>query len=166
MRKLLLGVSAAFIILVNPYLRPDKPVFSDHQEQTQLRHEVKVTVKLIQVYVTDKKGNSVLDLSRDDFLITDEGQKKPITEFEKHVLSFPSQNDEAKPEAIETPAPPARGLMPRKFFLFFDFAYNNAKGILKAREAALHFIDTQLQPQDEVAVLSYSAMKSLKLHEY
>jgi len=166
MRKLLLGISVAFLVLAGPYLRSDKPAFSDHQEQTQLRHEVKVTVKLIQVYVTDKKGNPAIDLSKDDFLIYDEGQKKPITEFERHVLSLPSQEEEAQPEVIETPALPARGLMPRKFFLFFDFAYSNAKGIIKAREAALHFIDTQLQPQDEVGVLSYSAMKSLKLHEY
>ena len=166
MRKLLMGVPAAFLILAGPYLGPDKPVSPGQQEQTQLRHEVKVTVKLIQVYVTDKKGNPVLDLNKDDFLVTDEGQKKPITEFEKHVLLLPLQEEEAQPEVIETSAPPARGLMPRKFFLFFDFAYSNAKGIIKAREAALHFIDTQLQPQDEVGVLSYSAMKSLKLHEY
>ncbi|MEW6455349.1 MAG: VWA domain-containing protein [Acidobacteriota bacterium] len=56
--------------------------------------------------------------------------------------------------------------MNRKFFLLFDFAYNNAKGILKAKEAALHFIESQLHPSDEVGVLSYSALKSLKLHEY
>jgi len=55
--------------------------------------------------------------------------------------------------------------MSRKFFLLFDFAYNNARGILKAKKAALHFIDTQLQPLDEVGVFSYSATKSLKLHK-
>jgi len=36
--------------------------------------------------------------------------------------------------------PPPRELLNRKFFLLFDFAYNNAKGILKAKQAALHFI--------------------------
>ena len=56
--------------------------------------------------------------------------------------------------------------MPRKVFLFFDFAFNNALGLEKTKQAALHFIDTQLQPTDEVGVLSYSAIKSLKLHEY
>ena len=166
MRKLLLGITAAFLILAGPYLGPDHPNLPGQQEQTQLRHEVKVTVKLIQVYVTDKKGTPVLDLSKDDFLIFDEGKQQNITEFEKHVLSLPSQAEDVQREIKETPALPARELMPRKFFLFFDFAYSNAKGIIKAREAALHFIDTQLQPQDEVGVLSYSAMKSLKLHEY
>jgi VWFA-related protein len=123
-------------------------------------------VKLIQVYVTDKKGNPVLDLTKDDFIVFDEGQRQALTEFERHVLTLPAEKEKAPAEVMETPAPPARDLMPRKFFLLFDFAYNNAKGILKAREAALRFIDTQLQTQDEVGVLSYSAMKSLKLHEY
>jgi len=65
----------------------------------------------------------------------------------------------------ETPLPP-RGLMPRKFFLFFDFAYNTPKGLIKAKEAALHFIDSQLLPTDEVGVLSYSGMENLELWEY
>jgi VWFA-related protein len=56
--------------------------------------------------------------------------------------------------------------MPRKFFFLFDFAYNNPKGLLKAKEAVLHFIDTQLQPTDEVGVLSYSGLQNLELWEY
>jgi len=136
------------------------------REQTQLRHEVAVTLKLVQVYVTDKKGNPVLDLKKDDFLVFDEGQKQALTEFERHVLSLPSNKEEVHPEVIDTPVSPARDLMPRKFFLFFDFAFNNGIGIEKARKAALHFIDTQLRPTDEVGLISYSAMKSLKLHEY
>jgi len=166
MKKPLIGILVAFFALSAPHSGTDDFSLIYQQEQTQLRHEVKVTVKLIQVYVTDKRGNPVLDLSKDDFLVFDEGKEQKVTEFERHVLSLPSQKEQAQPEVIETPAPPGRGLMPRKFFLFFDFAYSNAKGIIKAREAALHFIDTQLQPQDEVGVLSYSAMKSLKLHEY
>ena len=125
-----------------------------------------VTLKLIQVYVTDKKGNPVLDLNKDDFLVIDEGKKQTLTEFERHVLELPGEKEKAPAEIVETPAPPSRELMPRKFFLFLDFAFNNAKGIDKTKEAALHFIDTQLQPTDEVGLLSYSATRSLTLHEY
>lgn len=137
-------------------------------EQTQgLQHEVTVTLKLIQVYVTDKKGNPAVNLKKEDFVIYDNGKKQSITEFEQHILSLPSIEEKVQPEIIQEsklPAPPE--LMNRKFFLFFDFAYNNAKGILKAKEAALHFMDTQLQPSDEVGLLSYSAINSLTLHEY
>jgi VWFA-related protein len=144
-------------------------LYSDQrQEKSQeLKHEVAVTLKLIQVYVTDKKGNPVLDLKKEDFIIHDNGKEKAITEFERHVLALPSVEEKVKPEIVrETSLPAPRELMNRKFFLLFDFAYNNARGILKAKKAALHFLDTQLQPSDEVGVLSYSAIKSLTLHEY
>jgi VWFA-related protein len=143
-------------------------VLSLKQEKNrELRHEVGVTLKLVQVYVTDKKGNPVLDLASEDFIVRDNGREKTITEFERHILTLPSIEDEKQPEIIrETALPDPRELMGRKFFLLFDFAYNNPRGILKAKKAALHFIDTQLQPPDEVGLLSYSAIKSLTLHEY
>jgi len=141
---------------------------TQRQEKTQeLRYEVTVTLKLIQVYVTDKKGNPVMDLGKNDFVIYDNGKKQSITEFERHLLHRPPSETTVQPETIkESPLPAPRELMSRKFFLLFDFAFNNAKGILKAKEAALHFLDTQLQPQDELGLLSYSALKSLTLHEY
>lgn len=132
-----------------------------------LQHEVTVTLKLIQVYVTDKKGNPVIDLWKENFSIYDSGKRKTITEFEKHILSLPSAMTRVQPEIIEeTKIPFSREPLNRKFFLFFDFAYNNPKGILKAKKAALHFLDTKLLPPDEVGVLSYSAIKGLKLHEF
>jgi len=137
-----------------------------NKEQTLLQHEVAVTLKLVQVYVTDKKGTPVVNLNKEDFIIYDNGKKQPITEFERHILLLPYPKTEIQPEVIqESPIPPSRELMSRKFFLLFDFAYNNARGILNAKKAALHFIDTKLQPSDEVGVLSYSAIKSLKLHK-
>jgi VWFA-related protein len=56
--------------------------------------------------------------------------------------------------------------MNRKFFLFFDLAFNSPKGINRAKEAALEFVNTQLQPSDEVGVLSYSMKKGVTVHEY
>jgi VWFA-related protein len=144
----------------------DRAQAQAQKEQSQLKHEVNVTLKLVQVYVTDKKGKPVLDLAKDDFLVFDEGQKKALTEFERHVQKLPSEKEAAPAEVVETAAPPARELMPRKVFLFLDFAFNNAKGIDKAKEAALHFLDKQLRRTDEVGLLSYSATRSLILHEY
>lgn len=137
------------------------------EKYQELRHEVAVTLKLVQVYVTDNKGNPVVNLKKEDFNIKDNGKKMVITEFEKHIISLPFVRPEVQPEIIqETSLPLPRELLSRKFFLLFDFAYNNAKGITKAKKAALHFINTKLQPSDEVGVLSYSSIKGLKLHEY
>ena len=144
-------------------VQPDQ----QQQEKSAIRHEVAVTLKLVQVFVVDKKGNPVLDLAKDDFVISDNGREQFITEFEKHTLNLPSPGAVEEPASLEeTPLLSPRNLMPRKFFLFFDFAYNNPKGIIKAKEAALHFIDTQLRPTDEVGVLSYSGLENLELWEY
>ncbi len=134
--------------------------------QETLKHEVKVILKLIQVYVTDKKGNPATDLEKSDFLLYDNGKLKTITEFEKHILFLPGEKAEKeKPiKPVRTPKKPP--LITRKFLLFFDFAFNDAQGILKAERAALHFIDTQLHPDDEVSVISYNTFKGLTLHEY
>ncbi len=132
-------------------------------KQETLQYEVTVTLKLIQVYVTDKKGNPVTDLKKSDFELYDNRKPVEITEFEKHILYLAEKKaQEIKPSvSLKT-----LSRMNRKFFLFFDIAFNDEQGIMRSKKAALHFIDTQLQPTDEVGILTYSANKGLNLHEY
>jgi VWFA-related protein len=160
-RKLLRAVP--IFLLLATGLRLDTGSFAaqENKQESKLKYEVRVTLKLVQVYVVDKKGNPVLDLTKDDFSILDEGKPQKLTEFEKHVLQT---KEEAQPEVPAAPA--AQELMPRKIFLIFDFAFNNGIGLEKSRKAALRLIDEELQPTDEVGLLSYSAIKSLKMHEF
>ncbi len=158
--------TVVFLVFIIPFLQASYSDTQKIEDQEEIQHEVTVTLKLLQVYVTDKKGDPAVDLKKEDFIIYDNGKKQAITEFERHILRLPSDETEIRPETIqETPLPKPRESKARKFFLFFDFAYNNARGILKAKKAALHFINTQLQPLDEVGVISYSATKSLKLYK-
>lgn len=134
-----------------------------------LQYEVSVALKLVNVYVTDKNGKPVADLTLEDFSATDNGRPVKLTEFEKHVLEAPqekaaSTGQPAVPAAVPTPAPAPEST--RKFFLFFDFAFNNARGISKAKTAALHFLDTEVRPDDEVGVMTYSMLKGVTIHEY
>jgi VWFA-related protein len=160
--RILLLSLLTFFLVSDQNLRSSQ----EREEETSLQHQVLVTLKLVQIYVTDKNGYPVVDLTKEDFLIHDNGEKKQITEFEKHILHLPPSESEVLEKAQESQSPSSQDLMSRKFFLLFDFAYNNAKGIKKAKKAALHFLDTQVQPSDEVGVLSYTTIKSLTLHEY
>jgi VWFA-related protein len=135
------------------------------QPQKPLQYEVRVTLKLIQVIVTDKQGKPVTDLRKEDFVLTDNGQEMKLTEFEKHVLSLPSAETAAEERVAATPLPAPR-LLNRKFFLFLDFAYNNPAGVRKMGETVRHFLDTGILPTDEIGVVSYSILNRLKFHLY
>ena len=132
----------------------------------QLKHEIAVTLKLIQVFVLDKDGRPVKNLTPDDFKVYDNKKLQNITEFEFHQLV--SQTEPGQEAEVLTVAPSSAGEgdMNRKFFLFFDLVNNNTRGFVKAQEAAFHFLDTVVQPTDEVGVLSYSVLKQLTMHEY
>ena len=141
-----------------------------------LQHEVSVTLKLIQVYVTDLNGKPVMHLSKSDFLLFDNAKPQTITDFEKHMapISGPEPAplekpaSEKKPEnvaSVPTVAPPSR--LNRKFFFLIDLDKNDLAGIAKSRNAALHFLEKQVLPGDEIGVLSYSPYYGgLKVYEY
>jgi VWFA-related protein len=131
------------------------------------RHEVSVVLKLVQVYVTDKKGQPVEDLGLGDFAVTDNGRPVVLSAFEKHTLADALAEEGQPPAATVLPKEDAAApASTRKFFLFFDFAFNNARGLVKARTAALHFLATKVAAGDEVGILSYSMLKGVRVHEY
>src|SRR4030042_1431174 len=99
---------AVFCLIKNNSIAQEK------KQDQKLQYEVQVTLKLVQVYVTDKKGNPVIDLAKEEFSIFDEGKPQKITDYEKHVLV---QKEEAQPPAPEIQGPPTQELLPRKFFL-------------------------------------------------
>lgn len=130
--------------------------------QKPLEHEVTVSLKLVQVYVTDRSGKAVTDLDRSEFLLYEDGISKEITEFEKHVFLVPGASGTIPSSA---PAGPTAPLLNRKFYVLIDFARNDNFGVKRARDTALHFLDSQIQPDDEVGLLSYRSYGGLVLHE-
>lgn len=142
-----------FCILLYTFLISSFFYGQEQKESDSLQHEVTVTLKLVQVYVSDKDGNPIQDLTKEDFLLYDNGHLMKVTNFEAHSLAFPQ-----KKSAKDSP------LLNRKFFLLLDAYRNDGMGLKKARTMALHFIDTQVQPEDELGLLSYSIGKGLVIH--
>jgi VWFA-related protein len=166
------GVSAllAGLLALGAPVAPARQDPAPQEAGQPLRYELSVVLKLINVYVTDKKGDPILDLTKDDFAVIDNGNPVTLSAFERHRLASPApaaEAAEAMPAAEK--APPAETKTPatnRKFFLFFDMAFNNARGLTKAKTAALHFLDAQARPDDEIGVLSYSMFKGVSVHEF
>jgi len=151
------------------FSKPLTPGQERRQEKAQdrLQHEVSVIRKLIYVIVTDREGKPITDLRRDEFKLFDNGKEMTITEYENHTLSLPGE-ERRPPAAAATPlekAPPvAAPLMSRSFFFLFDLVFTDPGGLRLARKAALRFCETDLEPNDQIAVLSFGGGRSLKVH--
>ena len=147
-----LGLVLAIFFCITPsanLLIGEKLPINQQEDQD---YSVTVNLKLIQVFVTDREGKPIQNLTKDDFILYDNGQLKEITDFEKHILA--RQGIKAEPET--TPAISSR--MNRKFLILLDIVGNDSVGVIQSKETALHFIDTQLLPGDEVGVLSFSTL--------
>jgi len=174
MRKILLIPVLLLVFSTYPSLEELGTYAPQAQKKQQaLQHEVTVVLKLVQVYVADNKGNPVMDLSKEDFILYDNGKLQTITDFEKHLHARPYRlarpEKEAEERIAETalpPSPETGSRMNRKFILLLDMDRNDAAGVGKSKKAALHFLDTQVLPTDEVGVFSYSRYYGLIIHEY
>jgi VWFA-related protein len=132
----------------------------------QFTDTVEVSEVLLDVLVTDKKGNVVMGLGVDDFIIKEQGK-----ELQASGLSFYSnrfQIRDNQPEKIQHPAP-GEILSDRYFVLFFHDprAYGVGGQLLrqhlKAARRAREWIQTEKLPSDWVAVASFDY--KLKIHQ-
>jgi len=131
-----------------------------------IQHEVTVTLKLIQVFVTDAHGKPALNLDRFDFVLYDNGSLQTITDFERHVLAAPAVDRAEAVPPLSSAKPAAAPLLGRKFIFLIDYIRNGFEGVQKARTAALEFLNSKVRPDDEAALFSLSSMSGLTLHEY
>ena len=143
-----------------------RPAPAQVKAGASIQHEVTVTLKLIQVFVTDAKGRPAMDLEKSDFVLTDNGKPQTITDFESHILAAAA----VKPAgAAPAPTPPPKAsapLLKRKFIFLIDYVRNGFEGVQKAKTAALEFLDSKVGPDDEVALFSLSPTSGLTLHQY
>ena len=162
MKRVPLFIAIAILILISSYTSALWQ--KDRQEELRDQNVVTVIRKLIHLIVTDRKGNPISDLRKDEFILYGNGQEQTITEFENHTLSLPAE--ERRPPAAEpvkaAPTPHAP-LMNRTFFSLFDFVFVDPGGVRLARQTALRLFETDLEPEDEIGILSFSGGRSLNV---
>lgn len=168
MRKKILFLILVLAFTIQPNLHElGLESIQTQKNQKALHYEVTVALKLVQIFVTDKNGNPVTDLTKDEFILYDNGKLQTITDFEKHISAKPDKKVEETLEDVKLPPPQKiQTRMNRKLILFLDVERNSIRGLVLSKKAALHFIDTQVQSTDEVGVFSYSLLGGLVIHEY
>jgi VWFA-related protein len=133
-------------------------------QQKVPQHDAAAVIKLVAVRVLDQDGRPVTDLKMKDFILYDNGERKIITEFEVHTLSEAGMEVRSSGQASEL-ANTVKG-MNRRLFIFLDIQGSDVNGMANAKKAALHFVDTQLRPGDEVGILGFSPIRGFFIQEY
>jgi VWFA-related protein len=137
---------------------------------------VKITVNtqlvVETVSVTDKNGKPVEGLTAKDFVVTEDGVVQTVSfcEYQKMQDAAPvvAAASAPPPAPADQVAPVTRGQIAperpgdvrykdrRLLALYFDMSAMPVPDQLRAQAAAVKFIRTQMQPQDLMAIMSFS----------
>jgi VWFA-related protein len=142
------------------------PSGQDRKQDRPLRHDAAAIVKLIAVRILGPDGRPIAGLRKEDFRLTEDGQPKTITEFEAHAITPAGMTMAPAPPPAGEAAGRAAGVTNRKLFFFLDQQASDREGKDKALAAAVHFIETQVRPGDEVAVLGWYTASGFYIREY
>lgn len=133
-------------------------------QETEFQERLDVTEVLLDVLVTDKKGNVILGLEPEDFVVEEDGERIEVRSATFYSnRRFVESTDAARRLGIGTDDVP----VDRFFILFFHDARRNDPRLIgqqiEAVRRAERWVDTELLPNDWVAVVRYDA--SLMVHQ-
>jgi VWFA-related protein len=131
---------------------------------------------IVNLSAKDKSGKPVTSLKKEDVEILEDGVRQEVAVFELQrlsgVLLAPIASTPAKPGTIEEKAPvaavsakavvaptpnnPIRFQDRRLLCLFFDMSSMQPPDQLRAQEAAIKFLETQMTTSDLVEIMTYS----------
>lgn len=120
----------------------------------QYQERLDVDVVLVDVTVTDSRGNQILGLGPDDFIVKENGVPQAIESVDyftnRTLLTSPEQKAAFKVERVREE---------RYFILFFDedMREDGQNRLRRAQRDAIEFVRERMKPQDRVAVAGYDA---------
>lgn len=127
-------------------------------QEPGLREQVDVNLVLVDVTVTDRKGNQILGLDKSDFVVREGGVEQTLDSIDyftnRRLLDSPENKAAFKVERVREE---------RNFIFFFhkplDTSYipDFHAELRKARRSAKDFIDQQMLPRDRVAIAGFDA---------
>ncbi|HUI40621.1 MAG TPA: VWA domain-containing protein [Terriglobia bacterium] len=129
---------------------------------------VQTNLVLVDVRATDKRGDAVTDLKAGDFQVFEDGVEQKINSFSlENIAQLASAGaGHAAPATIDFGKLPPTATVNqvnqlvqdhRLIVLFFDLSSMPVDDLLRAADAAEHFVQKQLTPADLVAVATYSS---------
>ena len=157
--------------LVAALMLPVAPIAADEEGEDQGRLErigglafvdrIEVTVANLVVYVTDKKGRAITDLTKDDFEIFQDGDPKQITNFKlytdeviRHQFASPDQVLMAGATPVPDTEAPA-GPIPVHLVLYIDNQNLDPLDRNRVLSQTREFVRSSLHPPAQMMVVAY-----------
>ena len=124
-----------------------------YPQQPAIEERIDVNAVLLDVIVTDASGNQILGLSKDDFVVTENGVAQPVDSVDyftnRRLLDAREENAPFKVERVRED----------RYFIFF-FDKPQEPGLMfdrlnNARSAVRDFIRNQMKEGDQVAIAGH-----------
>ena len=150
---------------------PTQPPKAKDPLQKQDDTTIRIETELVQVeaIVTDKSGKLVRDLKREDFELKEDGKSQEISYFSLGTSTRPARWATTERKASNKEVAPTTTTMGpeirtgRYIVLTVDDLHLAFSSLVYARQALLKFVDQQLSPDDQVALITTSGQ--LGLHQ-
>jgi len=144
------------------------------QDQSSPTFRTNTNLVIVNVAIKDKNGKPIEDLKKDQFTLLEDGKPQQISVFEMERLNgdtlpplevpattlktrgtAETQGAPATPAAAPPPPVKAEDLKDRRLIaMFFDLSSMQPAEQIRARDAALKFIDTQMTASDTVEIMT------------
>lgn len=162
MRKALtqtLLAAALFATVANAQNPPDAA-------PQKLAESIEIRVINVDVTVTDRKGNAVKGLTKDDFVLYENGQPKPLSNFYEVQSPIKTVEAPAAPGAAPAPQPTIRpddipDNQKRRIIFYIDNLSLNPFNRNRVFKDMKKFIDEVMRPGDEAMIATYN--RSMKV---
>jgi VWFA-related protein len=143
---------AAALALIVAAAFPHRP--AAQQAQVPGAFRVRVTLVPVDVRVTDANGRPVLDLTKDDFVILENGVRQEVSHFSQEVLTPMEPPAGEKVMLRNVPTFELSSQTARTFLIVLG--RGRLQGPTKGIDGLIRFVRKDLLPQDRVAVLAYN----------
>ena len=159
----------ATIVLASLWLSPSPATAQEAVQGDEIFFDsVEVNVVNVEVFVTDRKGNPITGLTREDFELLEDGKRVEITNFLAIQEGRPALEEEGDLAPVKTSAgPPRLTEIPRDQRLHVVIFLDNLNIDARNRNPVLthlrRFLRESLGPQDRVMLTSFGG--TLKIEQ-
>jgi VWFA-related protein len=158
MNKFFALLIAVFVFMQQPLAASAQEKHADEQDK-QLR--LRTDLVQVRAVVTDKKGQPVDNLTKDDFDVLEDNRPQPISFFSVENTGAASESkarsDTATPTSLRIPQKD----IGRTIVLFVDTVHIQFDTLERTRQALRRFVDEQMTDRDLVAVVTTSGTLGL-----